>query len=406
MKSSMRRRLFLFVLALFCVLVVAPITLAKGIVSGSVLSVDGEPLLGVEISIAPLTDHRMMNHTLETNKKGNFYAQVLNGPYTVKMTDAEYGIKSIDIKVIDANHKLVYTWDGELAFGEQLPSIDVQNGYRVTLIIVSLLKTDLRKAHSSLLIGQTGYLLQENRRDEALEVVDNLLETSPDDPLGLMLRAYIYVEEGKLEAAEADLIRSLAGQPDLFDAHYQLAEIYRLTDRKQEALDKFRNVCELGRDGEQRGRVYLNIGELEREMGRLPEAISAFKNAIDQNPSLKLSVAPEIARLLSETGKSAEAENWIEELGDDSAAEIDPTVLYNLAVARMNSNEIPEAIEGFRRVIAAQPDFSEAHRNLGLALLNLGQTEEALESLRRYLELDPEGTDADSMRALITALSG
>jgi len=393
-------------LALFCAITLVPVSLAKGIVSGMIIGSDGEPLVGVEVSITPLLDHRMMEHILETNKKGKFYAQVLNGPYKVTMTDNTYGIKSVDINVLNGNRKGIYVWDGELEFGGKLPAIEVQNDYRATINIVSSTKAELRKAHSQVLLGQTGYLLQQNKRDEALEVVDDLLVTSPDDPLGLMLRAYIYIEGGKLEAAEEDLNKALVGQPDLFDARYQLAEVYRLTNRKQEALDKFKELCQLEQDGEQTARVYLNIGELEREMGNLPEAITALENSIDHDPSLKSRVVPEIARLLSETGKSAEAESWLEQLGEDSDAEIDPTVLYNLAVAHMNANEIPEAIEGFRKVISAQPEFSEAHRNLGLSLINLGQTEEAIESLRQYLELDPEGADADSMRALISAIAG
>ena len=44
-----------------------------------------------------------------------------------------------------------------------------------------------------------------------------------------------------------------------------------------------------------------------------------------------------------------------------------------------------DAIESYRRAIAINPDYSEAHCNLGWALSNMGRYEEAIESYRLSL---------------------
>jgi tetratricopeptide (TPR) repeat protein len=50
---------------------------------------------------------------------------------------------------------------------------------------------------------------------------------------------------------------------------------------------------------------------------------------------------------------------------------------------------VEEAIESYRRAIAARGDFAEAHNNLGSALAVMGKLEDAIACYRQAIALRP-----------------
>jgi tetratricopeptide (TPR) repeat protein len=75
----------------------------------------------------------------------------------------------------------------------------------------------------------------------------------------------------------------------------------------------------------------------------------------------------------------------------------------NLAVLLIEENQIPEAIEQCKIVLAADPESVSAHKNLGSALYAQGRLDAALGEYRRVLEIDPENADAmASVGAILT----
>lgn len=66
-----------------------------------------------------------------------------------------------------------------------------------------------------------------------------------------------------------------------------------------------------------------------------------------------------------------------------------PAVLNNLGVAMAMSGALNPAVEAFRRALAAQPDYAEAHHNLANALRSTGRVDEAVVHFHRALALRP-----------------
>jgi tetratricopeptide (TPR) repeat protein len=279
-----------------------------------------------------------------------------------------------------------------------------ESGHKVTVEIVVAPKAQLAKDYSAILLGTIARALEQGDKETAMQTVENLLASTPNDPLGLTLRAYILIEEGKFEPAEADLTEALAQEPGMYDARYQLASLYRQTGREQEALQLFRTTAEEALDDEQTAKALLNVGELERHAGNKEKAIEAFEAAIEAMPDLAVQVGPELAALYVDLGDTAKAEELLLSV-QDSDGPVDPAVHYNIAVSHFNRREWEAAIEAFGKVIEADPNFADAHRNLGYSLLNTGETKAALDSFRKFLELKPEGADADEVRPLVDALS-
>ena len=53
-----------------------------------------------------------------------------------------------------------------------------------------------------------------------------------------------------------------------------------------------------------------------------------------------------------------------------------------------------EAIESYRRAIAINPDYSEAHCNLGCALSKMERYKDGAESFRRAIAINPDYSEA------------
>jgi acyl-coenzyme A synthetase/AMP-(fatty) acid ligase len=75
-------------------------------------------------------------------------------------------------------------------------------------------------------------------------------------------------------------------------------------------------------------------------------------------------------------------------------------------VALLRGGRLPEAIDAFRRVIAAMPDSAPAHHMLGQALEAQGNETVAVEALRRAVALSPDLVDAHArLGTLLLSLS-
>ena len=104
-------------------------------------------------------------------------------------------------------------------------------------------------------------------------------------------------------------------------------------------------------------RVALARGDALLADGRLGEAVSRYRQAVDAAPG------------------NAEANN-------------------SLGYGLLSAGLPREAVAPLRRAMELQPDVAEAHNNLALALLQAGRAREALQPLRRAVELRPEYAEA------------
>ncbi|MDE0626441.1 MAG: tetratricopeptide repeat protein [Bryobacterales bacterium] len=130
-----------------------------------------------------------------------------------------------------------------------------------------------------------------------------------------------------------------------------------------------------------------DLGYLNFQAGRFPEAIREFERVIERDPrsvfswhNLGLSW-----NLLGETDKAAVAYR--------EAIEADPghaPSLSNLAVVLANAGRAGEAEQSLRQAIRAQPRYVEAYGNLGAVLVSLGRFEEAIAIYRRAVEIAPD----------------
>ncbi|MBD3869547.1 MAG: tetratricopeptide repeat protein [Acidobacteria bacterium] len=384
------------------ILMLAWPVLARGIVSGQVTDRSGNILQGIQVNMAPEHDAKLRTYRLKTNKKGVYTFPADNGDYTITITDETWGLDTMNIVALDKGRNQVFEWSGKILPGQAPNIIGVSSGYVITVDLVVAHHSIIKEEHGKILLGTVVQALEAGNREEAAATVEKLLTESPDDPIALTLRAYMLMERGETEKAEADLNHALEVDPKFGDALFQLGTIYVETDRKDDALALFLRVANSEGLDDLTAKAWVQAGEMQRDSGDLEQAISSFSSAAALSPEMSPILSLEIAGLYTRLGEEDLAEHWLSMSGSESQQ--DPSILYNIAVSRFNEKAWEEASGGFRKVIAADGGFADAYRNLGYCLLNLGDRGEAIENFRKYLELSPDAPDAGQIEGLLAAL--
>ncbi|MFZ0595000.1 MAG: tetratricopeptide repeat protein, partial [Bryobacteraceae bacterium] len=86
---------------------------------------------------------------------------------------------------------------------------------------------------------------------------------------------------------------------------------------------------------------------------------------------------------------------------------------YNLGANLVNTGKSDEAADFFKKAIAADPNYADAHYQYGICLMAKAQVdasgkitppEGTADQFQKYLELKPDGPFAQSSRDMLTQL--
>ena len=133
------------------------------------------------------------------------------------------------------------------------------------------------------------------------------------------------------------------------------------------------------------------MGVALRKQGKLEEAITAYKKAIEINPNFAFAY-DNMGNSLSDQGKYDEAI-----AAHKKAIELDPndaTAYDNMGVALEKQGKYDEAITAYKKAIELDPNYSFAYYNMGNALNDQGKLDEAITAYKKAIELDPNFASA------------
>ncbi len=180
--------------------------------------------------------------------------------------------------------------------------------------------------------------------------------------------------EGRLREASNEIRRALQVKPDSPEAHFNLANIVRDAGEVELAAHGFQAAVDFAR---MKRHVYpdalINLGDVQRRLGRYDEATAAVEEAIRLQPK-----RPEahigLALILQAQGKQSAAVARLVKatrLAPDNA-----TAFFQLGLACHWNSRWEEALEAYDRVIELSPDFLQAHIERARTLFRLGRIEE------------------------------
>jgi Flp pilus assembly protein TadD len=133
-------------------------------------------------------------------------------------------------------------------------------------------------------------------------------------------------------------------------------------------------------------RVFSNYGVILQNLGKLQEAESSTRKAIEIKPDFA-EAHYNLGNILKSLGKLQEAES-----STRKAIEIKPNyaeAYLNLGSILKGLGKLQDAELSTRKAIEIKPDFAEAYSNLGKILTDLGNLQDAELSYRKAIELNP-----------------
>ncbi len=140
-------------------------------------------------------------------------------------------------------------------------------------------------------------------------------------------------------------------------------------------------------------RVFSNYGILLRNEGKLKDAETLLRKAIELNPNFADSHS-NLGLIFRDQSKLQDAET-----STRKAIELNPNFSqahYNLGGILKSLGNLKDAELSYRKAIELNPNFSQAHYNLGGILKSLGNLKDAELSYRRAIQLNPNFANAYS----------
>jgi len=226
-----------------------------------------------------------------------------------------------------------------------------------------------RPNHAAALLLRGVLLETANRPDEALSAYRKAASQTPDSDAASWNIARLAAVQGK-----SDVCRQAA--KSLLDRNRNSAEGWFanglaaiLEQRFTDAVQAFSEALRLRGDWPQAewnlGLSLLDSGEPAKALRALEKVHGVLKEAVPAAP---------LARAALESGRPDRALVFLESAGEiDSSLEL----VYNLAVSFQESAKFDTAERLYRRVIANDAPFADAHVNLGHILLASGSPDEA-----------------------------
>ena len=137
-------------------------------------------------------------------------------------------------------------------------------------------------------------------------VVNAFTQTVPEPARQAYAAGVKFVEEGKTDAAIANMRRAIELFPEYFDAHLQLGNIFLKQDKLNEAIAELDLARQVNPNDE---RAYQSFGLLLMKQNNFPMAVAIFSEASRLNPSNAMNVVMRATALIHQAAGTNEGED-------------------------------------------------------------------------------------------------
>ena len=236
-------------------------------------------------------------------------------------------------------------------------------------------------------------LLQQKSYDRALEELEFMVESDPNDVQAKVRRALVYAEMKETQRAIEELNALVHAHPTEYRVRDYLGLLYEQTKQNQKAIETYQTNIKLEPtffDSR------IHMGFLLYRLKRYDEAIPHLQSAVDLNPG-----NPESYLLLGLTQLQAKQPEQAS-VTFERGLEYHPDhvdLRFNLSTAYDKLGRFPDVVRELTTVLELDPQHADALNYLGYSYADRGvHVEQALELTQRAVALKPDnGYYVDSL---------
>jgi tetratricopeptide (TPR) repeat protein len=234
------------------------------------------------------------------------------------------------------------------------------------------------------LVGKTHALYRLDRFEEALEVIARAKQRFPKSPRPWTQAALVYLVQGRVPGALAELDRALRLDPKYALAHGLRSNIYLVRNQKERALEAAQQAVAANPLSPT---AHLDLSLVKQAEFKLEEALQAARKAVALDPENPQALI-QVSRLLFGQGEVDKAFELAERARRLTPQ--DPVVLSTWGFLQLAHERVNEAIGAFDRAIVQDSTRGEPHLGKGLALFRRGKTEDGVKEMRIATLLEPK----------------
>jgi tetratricopeptide (TPR) repeat protein len=257
------------------------------------------------------------------------------------------------------------------------------------LLVLLIVITAAAATHDS--VQQANQALEDENFNLAAELLEKVLDESPDDHETRFQLAYAYTRLEQPDKAIENYRQVVEAQPDITAAQANLSLLLMQTGRAPEALPHLKAVTETRPDDVH---FQLFLAQALRAAERFDEAVPAFERTLELDVT-SIDAILGLGQTLEQSERFAEAADAYRK-----AAAIDPKItnmLLGLAETMEERGDIDHALSLYREYLSTNGDAIDVRERVGILLMNQKRYEDAITELTPVVERQPTPANLEAL---------
>lgn len=235
-------------------------------------------------------------------------------------------------------------------------------------------------------LNTTLLALELKKYKRAMEIINELIKSNPENSQYYIVRADIYSAQNKKRQALKDLEKSVKIDNNI-TAKLMLAEIYLMQNNEEKAIKLLEEVS--GDNENLSAIIEQNIGKIYTESGNFDKAIEVYKRLAEKlYGKSKAIILMQLGDVLNKSGRYEEAGHVFEELTTLAPRE---TINYYIAGKFYEYTKNYEKAEKmYLGAVNINPTYAQVLKRLTVVYLLQDKTKEALKYINMVDELEQD----------------
>jgi Flp pilus assembly protein TadD len=253
----------------------------------------------------------------------------------------------------------------------------------ITLVFMAASFATAQPATVQQRLEKAASLIRDNRIAEAELQLNSVLKTAPNEPVALNLLGTVRAQQGRLNEAEALLVRSARIDSSYVAVHMNLAFLYLLRNDPEKTISELKEVIKLEPNNIE---ANYKLGRLLLARNQVDDAIAILEKAKSEIPA-SVVFLPLLGDAYLKKGNAEKAEeNYLQAL---AAQKDNPDALLGLAKVSQNRGDARASLEYLAKARELAGNSAELHYKVGVAALALGAFDDAQTDLAQAAKLKP-----------------